>query len=38
MSVWHKAEIDLETLSSLGQGSMAGFLNIEFVGIGDDRL
>ena len=38
MSVWHKAEIDLETLSSLGQGSMAGFLNIEFVGIGDDWL
>ncbi len=38
MSVWHQAEIDLQALTKLGQGSMPGFLNIEFVGVGNDWL
>lgn len=38
MSVWHVADIDLDTLTAAGASSMPGHLGIEFVDRGDDWL
>ncbi|MEH3046553.1 hotdog fold thioesterase [Sphingomonas adhaesiva] len=36
MTIWHAGTADLAAMTRTGEGSMAGFLGIEFVAAGDD--
>lgn len=38
MSIWHTPDIDLETLTRLGEASMPGHLGIRFTARGEDWL